>query len=91
MGFTTKKYEVRSILPQAGIFRKNRRLTLLDFELESASRPLCEFWRIDDQQLEVYPFVESFVEYHIGKRQYELCIKIYMANNKEKVKSHKDP
>jgi hypothetical protein len=30
-------------------------------EIKSASRPLCEFWRIDDQQLEIYPCIASFV------------------------------
>jgi hypothetical protein len=34
---------------------------------ESASRPPCGFWRIDDRQLEVEPCVKSFVEYHIEK------------------------
>jgi hypothetical protein len=36
-------------------------------EIERASRPPCGFWRIDDQQLEVYPFAKSFVEYFIQK------------------------
>jgi hypothetical protein len=35
--------------------------------IEIVSRPLCGFWRIDDRQLEFYPCVESFIEYHIKK------------------------
>jgi hypothetical protein len=28
-------------------------VVLSDFKHESASRPLCGFWRIDDQQLDI--------------------------------------
>jgi hypothetical protein len=34
-------------------------------DIESASRPSCGFWRIEDQQLDIQPCVESFVVYII--------------------------
>jgi hypothetical protein len=30
-------------------------------EIESADRLPCGFWRIDDQQLEIYPCIKNFV------------------------------
>jgi hypothetical protein len=59
-------------------------------KIESASRPPCGFQRIDDQQLEIYPCVESFVVYDIQKGNTNDEIKFYMSYNEEKGKSYKD-
>jgi hypothetical protein len=59
-------------------------------EIESASRSLCGFWRIDDQQLEIKPCVESFVVYDIQKGNMNDEIKFYMGYNEEKGKSRED-
>jgi hypothetical protein len=52
--------------------------------------PPCEFWRIDDQQLEIYHCVESFVVHDIQKGNTDDEIKFYMDCNKEKGKSLED-
>jgi hypothetical protein len=49
-----------------------------------------EFWRIDDQQLDIYPYVESFVVNDIQKGNANDKIKFYMGNNKEKGESRED-
>jgi hypothetical protein len=54
---------------------------------ESASRPPCGFWRIDDQQLEV----ESFVVHDILKGDMNNELKILLSYNEEKGKSRKAP
>jgi hypothetical protein len=46
--------------------------------------PPCGFWRIDDQQLEIYHCVESFVVYDIQKGNTHNEIKFYMGYNEEK-------
>jgi hypothetical protein len=46
--------------------------------------------RIDDQQLEISPCVESFVVNDIPKGNTNDEIKFYMGNNEEKGKSHED-
>jgi hypothetical protein len=57
---------------------------------ESASRPLCGFWRIDNQQLDIQPYVESFIVYNIQRGNTEVEINFYIGINDEKGKSHKD-
>jgi hypothetical protein len=52
----------------------------MDTTTESASSPPCGFWRIDDQQLEIYPCVVSFVVYDIQKGNNDE-IKFYMGYN----------
>jgi hypothetical protein len=54
---------------------------------ENASRPPCGFWRIDDQQLDILPCVESFVVYNIQKGNRDDEINFYMGINDEKGKS----
>jgi hypothetical protein len=46
-----------------------KRVNVIDCKwvYESASRPPCGFWRIDEQQLEFKPCVASFVEHHVEK------------------------
>jgi hypothetical protein len=59
-------------------------------EIENASRPPCEFWRIDDQQLDIEPCVESFVVYNIQRGNTNVEINFYMGINDKKGKSHED-
>jgi hypothetical protein len=59
-------------------------------EIESESRPPCGFWRIDDQQLDIYPCVESFVVYNIQRGNTDFEINFYIGINEEKAKSHED-
>jgi hypothetical protein len=53
---------------------------------ESAFRPPCGFWRIDDQQLDIQAYVESFVVYNIQKGNTDVEINLYMCINDEKEK-----
>jgi hypothetical protein len=56
---------------------------------ESASRPPCGFWRIDDQQLEIYPCVESFAEHDIEKGNTNTKLKSICPTMKKKGKDTK--
>jgi hypothetical protein len=59
-------------------------------EIASVSRLPCGFWRIDDQQLDIQPCVESFVVYYIQKGNIDDEINFYLCINDEKRKSHED-
>jgi hypothetical protein len=59
-------------------------------KIERASRPPCGFSRIDDQQLEVYPFAKSFVEYFIQKGNMNDLLTIICPTMKKKGNSHEE-
>jgi NifU-like protein involved in Fe-S cluster formation len=53
-------------------------------EIKSASRPPRGFCRIDDQHLDIYPYVESFVVYDTQKGNMDDEINFYMSINDQK-------